>query len=107
MLLFARYDRARMQVDIVRDAKLSKIDHLFVLLAEGAHDVAIPAVQKAIKESKFEGRSDESITVLAGEPRKITLIGLGKRDAITHRGVRGAVTAAGRTAKKHRDAKVA
>ena len=97
----------RMQVDIARDPKLSKIDHLFVLLAEGKHDVAVPAVQKAVKESKFEGRSDESITVLAGEPRKITLIGLGKEDAITHRGVRGAVTAAGRTARKHRDANIA
>ena len=96
-----------MQVDIVRDAKFSKIDHLFVLLAEGALDVKLPAVQKAIRESKFEGRSDETITILAGEPRKITLIGLGKRDALTHRGVRGAVTTAGRTAKKHRDAKIA
>ncbi|HVG23575.1 MAG TPA: leucyl aminopeptidase [Thermoanaerobaculia bacterium] len=96
-----------MQVDIVRDAKLSKIDHLFVLLAEGARDVAIPAVQKAIDDAKFGGRSDETLTVLAGEPRKITLIGLGKSDAITHRAMRGAVTAAGRTAKKHRDANIA
>ena len=96
-----------MQVDIVRDPKLSKIDHLFVLLADGAHDVALPAVQKAVKDAKFEGRSDESLTVLAGEPRKITLIGLGKADALTLRGVRAAVTAAGRLAKKHRDAKIA
>jgi leucyl aminopeptidase len=96
-----------MQVDIARDPKLSKIDHLFVLLAEGKHDVALPTVQKAIKDSRFEGRSDESITILAGEPRKITLIGLGKSDALTHRGVRAAVTAAGRTAKKHRDAEIA
>src|SRR5688572_4010656 len=96
-----------MQVDIARDPKLSKIDHLFVLLAEGKHDVALPAVQKAIKDSKFEGRSDESITILAGEPRKITLIGLGKADALTHRGVRAAVTSAGRTAKKHRDPEIA
>ena len=96
-----------MQVDIARDAKLSKIDHLFVLLLEGKHDVDLPAVQNALKESKFEGRSDETLTILAGEPRKITLIGLGKEDALTHRGVRGAVTAAGRTARKHRDAKIA
>jgi len=96
-----------MQVDIVREPKLSKIDHLFVLLAEGAHDVALPAVQKAVRDAKFEGRSDESLTVLAGEPRKITLIGLGKRESLTHRGVRGAVTAAGRIARKHRDAKIA
>ena len=96
-----------MYVDIVRDAKLPKLDHLFVLLAEGKHEVTIPAVQKAIREARFEGRGDESLTVLAGEPRKITLIGLGKPDSLTLRGVRGAVTAAGRTAKKHRDTNIA
>jgi leucyl aminopeptidase len=96
-----------MQVDVVRDPKLSKIDHLFVLLAEGKQDGVPPAVAKAVKDSGFAGRSDESITVLAGEPKKLTLIGLGKPEAITHRGVRAAITAAGRTAKKHRDAKIA
>ena len=96
-----------MQVDIVPDLKLSKIDHLFVLLPEGNRDVPWDSVKNAIRESKFEGRCDESITILSGEPRKVTLIGLGKEDSITHRGVRGAVTAAGRTAKKHRDARIA
>ena len=97
-----------MQVDIVRDAKLSKIDHLFVLLAEGKHDVPLPAgVKKALQDSRFAGRSEESITILAGEPRKVTLIGLGQEDALTHRGMRAGVTTAGRTAKKHRDAKIA
>jgi hypothetical protein len=46
-----------MQVDILREPKLSKIDHLFVLLAEGNHDVPWDSVKKAIRESKFEGRS--------------------------------------------------
>jgi leucyl aminopeptidase len=97
-----------MQVDILRELKPSKTDHLFVLLAEGKREGDLPpAVEKAIEGSQFEGRSDESLTILAGEPRKITLIGLGKRDALTHRGMRAAVTAAGRTAKKHRDAKIA
>jgi leucyl aminopeptidase len=96
-----------MQVDIVREPKLSKIDHLFVLLAEGKHDVPWEPVQKAIRDAKFEGRSDESITILSGEPRKVTLIGLGKEDKLTHRGVRAAITSAGRTAKKHRDARIA
>jgi leucyl aminopeptidase len=95
-----------MQVDIVRDPKLSKIDHLFVLLAEGGQDLP-DAVKKLVRDAKFEGRSEETLTILAGEPRKITLIGLGKEDALTHRGVRGAVTTAGRTAKKHRDARIA
>jgi len=96
-----------MQVDIAREPKLSKIDHLFVLLAEGKHDVALPAVQKAVKDAKFEGRSEESITILTGEPRKLTLIGLGKHNDLSLRGVRGAITAAGRIAKKHRDANIA
>ncbi|MFP5247225.1 MAG: leucyl aminopeptidase [Thermoanaerobaculia bacterium] len=97
-----------MQTDISRDVKLAKIDHLFVLLAEGKNEVALPdAVKKAIKDAQFEGRTDEVLTILAGEPRKITLIGLGKHDAMTHRSVRGAITTAGRTAKKQRDAKIA
>jgi leucyl aminopeptidase len=97
-----------MQVDVVREPKLSKIDHLFILLAEGKLDVPLPdAAKKALHDSKFEGRADELITALAGGPRKITLIGLGKHEALTHRCVRGAVTTAGRTAKKHRDANIA
>ncbi|HEX8410777.1 MAG TPA: leucyl aminopeptidase [Thermoanaerobaculia bacterium] len=96
-----------MQVDIAREPKLSKTDHLFVLLAEGKHDVPLPAVQKAIKDAKFEGRAEESITILAGEPRKLTLIGLGKHAALNLRGARAAITTAGRIAKKHRDANIA
>ena len=97
-----------MQVEITRDTKLSKVDHLFVLLAEGARDAELPdVVTTAIEDSKFQGRSDESLTILAKQPRKVTLIGLGKPEALTHRGVRGAVTAAGRIAKKQRDAKIA
>ncbi|MEA2462288.1 MAG: leucyl aminopeptidase, partial [Acidobacteriota bacterium] len=97
-----------MQVEITRDAKLSKIDHLFVLLAEGTRDAELPdVVSTAIEDAKFQGRSDESLTILAKQPRKVTLIGLGKSDALTHRAVRGAVTAAGRIAKKQRDAKIA
>jgi leucyl aminopeptidase len=95
-----------MHVDIVREPK--KHDHLFVLLAEGKLDVEVPeSVAGAIQEARFEGRGDESLTILAKDPRKITLIGLGKHDALTHRGMRAAVTAAGRIAKKQRDAKIA
>ncbi|HYK05448.1 MAG TPA: leucyl aminopeptidase [Thermoanaerobaculia bacterium] len=97
-----------MQVEITRDAKLSKIDHLFVLLAEGARDAELPdVVTTAIEDAKFQGRNEESVTILAKQPRKVTLLGLGKSEALTHRGVRAAVTAAGRIAKKQRDAKIA
>jgi len=93
-----------MHVDISRDLKFSKLDHLFVLLAEGKLDVNVPeAVKKVIRDARFDGRPDESITVLAGEPRKITLIGLGKAESLSLRGVRAALTSAGRTAKKQRD----
>jgi leucyl aminopeptidase len=97
-----------MKVDIVRDPNLSKIDHLFILLAEGAKEGDLPeSVRKQVGDSGFSGRSDESITILAKAPRKITLIGIGKRDALTLRGIRAAITAAGRTAKKHRDINMA
>jgi leucyl aminopeptidase len=97
-----------MQVEISRDGKLSKLDHLFVLLADGQIDVDLPeVVQKLVRDSRFEGRGEEQLTILAGGPRKVTLIGLGKHDALTLRGARAAVTAAGRIAKKQRDAKIA
>lgn len=96
-----------MQVDIVRDVKFQKIDHLFVLLAEGGADELPEVVTKALADSKFQGRGDEALTVLAGQPRKLTLIGLGKRGDLSHRGVRAAITSAGRTAKKQRDTKIA
>ncbi len=97
-----------MQVDISHDAKLSKIDHFFVLLAEGKLDVGLPEVVKqAVRDAKFEGRSEEVLTILTREPRKVTLIGLGKHDALTLRCTRAGITTAGRTAKKQRDAKIA
>lgn len=97
-----------MQVDITRDLKLPRLDHLFVLLAEGKLDVELPdSIKKALRDAKFEGRSDESLTILSGEPRKITLIGLGKHESLTLRGARAGITTAGRIAKKHRDAKIA
>jgi len=97
-----------MQIDISLSPKFSKIDHLFVLLAEGKAEGKLPdVVAKAIDDAEFGGRSDEAITLLAGEPRKITLIGLGKREKITLRGTRAALTSAARTAKKQRDASIA
>ena len=98
-----------MHVDIVRDPKLSKLDHLFVLLAEGARDgLRLPEyVRKAVRDAKFEGRSEEVLTILNGEPRKLSLIGLGSADKLTQRNVRAALATAGRTAKKLRDAKIA
>ena len=97
-----------MQVEITSDAKLTKIDHLFILLAESFDPGDLPAdVADAASHAPFTGRSDESITVLAEAPRKVTLVGLGKEESLTRRGIRGAITAAGRTAKKHRDARIA
>jgi len=94
-----------MHVDIARELKFSKLDHLFVLLAEGKQDdLELPdSVRKIVRDAAFDGRSDVALTVLAGEPRKVTLIGIGKRDALTHRGVKGAIGTVGRTAKKQRD----
>ena len=85
-----------MNVDIQKELKLSKIDHLFVALAEKDKDAELPAlvaktIRKAIDGARFEGRADESITILADEPRKITLMGLGKKDQLTLRGIRAAL----------------
>jgi len=98
-----------MKVDIVREPNLSKIDHLFVLLAEGA--VAgdnVPAqIRKGVERVRFGGRSDESITILTADGHKISLIGLGKQDGITLRSIRAAITGSARIARKQRDAHIA
>src|SRR5205807_3345484 len=100
-----------MEVSISREPKWSKVDHLFLLLAESARPpkhVDLPkGVAKLIEASRFSGRSDESITLLADEPRKVTLIGLGKEDAVTIRSLRAALYSAGKTAKKGRDKSIA
>src|SRR5437588_4952184 len=97
-----------MKVEINREPKLSKVDHLYVLLAEGSKPKELSkSVQKALEGSGFTGGSDESITILAGEPRKITLIGLGKEDALTIRAARTALYSAAKTAKRQRDASIA
>src|SRR5256885_4308905 len=96
-----------MDVTLNREPKLSKIDHLFVLLAENDRQAPVQSIQKVIDRSGFSGRSDEVITFLSDEPRKVTLVGLGKRDAMTLRGIRAALFAIGKTAKKQRDRSIA
>jgi leucyl aminopeptidase len=94
-----------MFVDISRELKFSKLDHLFVLLAEGKHEeLSLPdPIRKIVSDAAFDGRADLAVTILGQEPRKVTLIGIGKSDALTIRGVRAQLTAVGRIAKKHRD----
>ena len=89
-----------MDVQINSDPKLSKLDHLFVLVAEGDKP---RAWRKAIDESGFSGRADEAITILSKEPKKLTLVGLGKQDKLSIRGLRSALYSVAKTAKKHRD----
>ncbi len=101
-----------MKVDISRDPKLSKLDHLFALVPEKTADINVSPdlagiVRQAIDDSGFEGRADESITILAEQPRKVTLIGLGKTESLNIRGVRAALYNVAKIAKKHRDRTIA
>jgi leucyl aminopeptidase len=89
-----------MEVLINSEPKLSKLDHLFVLVAEGDKP---RAWRKAIDESGFAGRGDESITILNKEPKKLTLVGLGKPEKLSIRSLRTALYSVAKTAKKHRD----
>src|SRR5881394_2914449 len=95
-----------MKVEVSRDAKLQKLDHVFALVTEGGKGHFPDAVRKAIDDSGFSGRAEEAITVLAGEPKRITLIGLGKEDALTLRNIRAGLYAIAKTAKKHRSANI-
>jgi leucyl aminopeptidase len=104
-----------LQVDITREPRLSKIEHLFVLLAESEKgerelpypDAVVEPIEKAVDASNFTGRNDESITIVAGGPHKITLIGLGKEAEITIRSARAALFALAKTAKRGRDKNIA
>src|SRR5436305_2853574 len=99
-----------MQVVIARDPKLSKIDHLFVVLAENSRPelpLSSKALAKLIDGSGFVGRSDESITAVGDEPKKITLVGAGKEEALSIRGVRAALYRIGKIARAQRDGAIA
>lgn len=101
-----------MDVTINAEPKWSKIDHLFLLIAENDkryRDLPLgKPVQKAVDEAGFTGRSEETVTLLLpDEPRKLTLVGAGKRDGITMRGVRAAIYTIGKIARKQRNRTIA
>src|SRR5436305_5629886 len=96
-----------MDVSLNKEPKWSKIDHLFVLLAEDDKPNLTKSINKLVDGSGFKGNSDETITLLANEPRKVTLMGLGKSDAITLRLIRTAFYAIGKLARKQRDRSIA
>jgi leucyl aminopeptidase len=94
-----------MDVTITREPKVAKADHLFVLIAENSKpDVAVAAqAMKAISDAGFTGKAEESLTTVSGEPKKITLIGIGKHHALTIRILRTALYSVAKMAKKQRD----
>ncbi|HUJ13911.1 MAG TPA: leucyl aminopeptidase [Thermoanaerobaculia bacterium] len=96
-----------MDVSLNKEPKWSKIDHLFIALAENDLQLPMRSLQKLANESGFRGRSDEALTLLADEPRKVTLIGMGKKDKLTMRAVRAALYAMAKIAKKQRDRSIA
>ena len=103
-----------MQVQISRDSKLAKIDNLFVLVAEsgGKRKWDLPAdlrktIEKAIQSSRFVGRTDEGITILGKSPKKITLVGLGKKATLSHRTTRAALYGVAKIARRNRDTSIA
>ena len=100
-----------MKVEITREPKLGKIDHLFILVAQEGGELAIAqslrgAVEEAIERSGLKGRSGETVTILSEQPRKMTLVGIGKHSAISNRSLRAGLHAIGKIAHKHRDRKI-
>lgn len=105
-----------MRVQISSSPKLARVDHLFILVAEHdgkkrtihAQPDARKMIEAAIAESRFTGRSDEAITFLRKDgPRKVTLIGIGKESAISHRSVKTGIHALAKAAKRARDKSIA
>jgi leucyl aminopeptidase len=102
-----------LKVSVNPEVKLSKLDNLFVLLTENSRsplnlpDDLTDEVRNAMERARFEGRCHESITLLASSSRKLTLIGLGKEERLSHRVLRTALYTVGRIAKANRDGTIA
>ena len=101
-----------MHVEITREPKLSRLDHLFVIVLEKGDLLQLGEpirriAEGVMKRSGFDGRADESITVLESEPRKITLVGAGKPDAFSIRALKTALTTVAKIAQKQRDQRIA
>jgi leucyl aminopeptidase len=94
-----------MDVTITREPKLAKADHLFVLIAENSKpdiEMAAKAMQ-TVAAAGFTGRTDESLSTVSDEPKKITLVGIGKEEELSIRGLRAALYRVATMARKHRD----
>jgi leucyl aminopeptidase len=107
--------RSDVNISLSRRPRFSRIDNLFLLLAEGETGAAFPfdstlnkKIAAAISRSGFAGRQDEGLTILLdGEPKKLTLIGVGKPDAFNHRTARAAIQGIARIAQRNADASIA
>ena len=103
------------QITLSNDPKLSKIGNLFILLPEGETKPEVPfdkklreRIHQAISRSGFTGRSEESVSLLGeGDPAKITLVGLGKSDAVSRRSLRAALYGVAKSARRNRDSSIA
>src|SRR5260370_42021540 len=99
-----------MDVSITHEPKWSKVDHLFLLLPENGKAptaVELPkGLARLIEASGFAGRADESITLVADQPKKVTLVEL-EKETLTIRALRAAFYAAAKIARKHPDSHIA
>jgi leucyl aminopeptidase len=104
-----------LEVKISREPRLSKIEHLFLLVLEDQEpglDLYPKEVRelaaKAIRRAGFIGRADACITILTeeGKPSKLTLIGLGKAKTFSIRLAKTALYGVGRIARRNRDTSI-
>jgi leucyl aminopeptidase len=102
-----------LHVTISRDLKLAGLENLYVFLAEGRKPkLDLPAdlnktLQSTIRTSGFQGRRDETVSVLAGSPKRLTLVGLGDAKKLSHKAIRAAIRSIGVSAGRNRESKVA
>jgi leucyl aminopeptidase len=102
-----------LKVTISRELKLAAFDNVYVFLPEGKRPrLGLPAdldkaLKSTIKSSGFTGRKDEVVSVFAGAPKRLTLVGLGDAKALRHKAARVAIRSIGVTAGRNREAKIA
>ena len=90
-----------MHVTISRELKLAGLENVYVFLSEGRKPkLDVPSefnkvLQSTIRTSGFTGRKDETVSVLAGTPKRLTLVGLGDAKKLSHKAIRAIVRTVG------------
>lgn len=102
-----------MKVEVQTQFNPEKIDNLYVMLTEGSEaPLNLPEslntlLRDMIETSGFSGRSEQMVSLISDEPRKLTLVGLGKAEKLDHKVARAGFFQIAHHAQKNVDEEIA